>query len=206
MTVELSETDFEANLVYRTRGVERQQVGGYSNSAYHLAGQDDAKADIEFPRVHDEGVGRGCALRMRADDAVGWGYVEAPSGSLLAQRKEIQCDGDVCEKVEGTVGVFLVRQEILCFAVVCVTVIHHTDGVITDCALLQVSAERHADIEATAARACYGIRGPEVGRQRKVGIDGTERFACVGKDFISHNSFRIADAATRHGRGVDRRY
>ena len=204
MAVELSESDFESDFVYRTRGVERQQVGSQRNSAYYLARQDDAKTDIEFPGVHDEWVGCECTLLVRVDDAVGGGYVEAPSGLVLAQGEEIQRDREVCEKVEGTVGVLLVRQEILYFAVVvCVTVIRHADGVITDCALLQVSAERHADIEAAAAGACYGIGGSEVGRQSEVGIDGNERFAYVGKEVVSHISFRIADAATRHGRGVD---
>ena len=203
MAVESSETDFEANFVYRTRGVEWQQVGSQCNSAYYLAGQDDAKADIEFPGIHNEGVGRRCALRMRADDAVGGGYIEAPSALVLAQWKEIQRDREVCEKVEVTVGVLLVRQEILYLVVVCVTVIRHTDGIITDCALQQVSAERHADIEAAAAGACDGIGGSEVGGQSEVGIDGNECFAYVGNDFISHIYFSIADAATRHGRGVD---
>lgn len=203
MAVESSESDFEANFAYRTRGVERQQVGSQRNSAYYLARQDDAKTDIEFPRIHDEWVDCGCTLCMRADDAVGWGYVEAPSGLVLAQREEIQRDGEVREEVEGTVGVLFVRQEILYFAVVYVTVIRHADGVITDCALQQVSAERHADIEAAAAGACYGIGGSEVGRQSEVWIDGNERFAYVGKEVVCHISFRIADAATRHGRGVD---
>ena len=111
MAVESSETDFEADFVYRTRGVERQQVGGQRNSAYYLAWQDDAKTDIEFPGVHNEGVDRGCALRMRADDAVGGGYVEAPSGSVFAQREEIQRDGEVCEKVEGGVGSVPIRLD-----------------------------------------------------------------------------------------------
>ena len=84
MAVESSETDFEADFVYRTRGVERQQVGSQRNSAYYLAWQDDADADIEFPGVHNEGVGRGGALRMRANDAVGGGHAEAPSGLVLA--------------------------------------------------------------------------------------------------------------------------
>ena len=56
---------------------------------------------------------------MRADYAVGGGYVETPSSLILAQREEIQSDGNVGEEVERVVGVLLVREDILYFVGIC---------------------------------------------------------------------------------------
>ena len=142
---------------------------------YYLAWQYDAKADIEFPRVHDEGVGRGCALRMRADNAVGWGYVEAPSGLVLAHREEIKRDGDVCEEVEGgirMVPIGLDGHEVVVGGNGVVAGIF--DGVVVDSALLYSSAERHADIDSEATAACHNVGGSDAGRQRKIRVEGAE--------------------------------
>lgn len=95
---------------------------------------------------------------MRADNAVGWGYVETPSGSVFAQREEIQSDGNVGEEVEGGVGTISVgldSQKVV--AVVSEIIAGIVDGIVVDCALLCTSAERQTDIETAVADACYGV-------------------------------------------------